>query len=264
MPTKQQVLEKYRYDGTQLVFAKDSGQGGRFKAGTPAGWECNGIRMVSFGNSAYPAHKAIWAIVHGEWPKLPIRHLNGDSLDNRIENLTLNVGSIHRAGEVSVDRLMQLFEYCPDSGLFTRKAAQNNRVKIGDFAGYKDNCGYMRCGVDGKNLLLHRAAWGMFYGEMPNEQIDHINGIRHDNRIANLRLVSQAKNTQNAAIRLDNSTGVKGVSFHKKSGRYMAYINLNLKRQYLGYFDTLEEAKNARIEAEKTLHPFNALHRNYS
>jgi hypothetical protein len=98
--------------------------------------------------------------------------------------------------------------------------------------------------VFGHLLLAHRVAWAIHYGTWPLSQIDHINGDPSDNRISNLRDVSQTINAQNMPLRRDNSTGVTGVVRH--NGRFMARIS----RQYLGVFQSLEEAAAARKQAE--------------
>jgi hypothetical protein len=98
--------------------------------------------------------------------------------------------------------------------------------------------------VFGHVLLAHRTAWAMHYGEWPKGQIDHINGNPGDNRISNLRDVSQTINAQNMPLRRDSSTGVTGVVKH--NGRFMARIST----RYLGVFDSLAEAAAARKRAE--------------
>lgn len=98
--------------------------------------------------------------------------------------------------------------------------------------------------VFGRLILAHRAAWAMYYGEWPKGQIDHISGDPSDNRISNLRDVSQTINAQNMPLRRDNSTGVPGVVKH--NGRFRARIS----RRYLGVFAKFEDAVSARKQAE--------------
>lgn len=99
--------------------------------------------------------------------------------------------------------------------------------------------------VDGKSYREHRLIWLLMYGYMPEQDIDHINGVRDDNRLANLRECSRSFNLLNAVGRANNSTGHKGVSL-QKNGKYHAYINVNGKRNNIGYFDDLEVALLAR------------------
>ena len=97
----------------------------------------------------------------------------------------------------------------------------------------------------------HRVAWALHYGEWPAEQIDHINGVRDDNRIANLRAVSNQENQKNAKKQSNNTSGVVGVSWVNAARKWQVRINTPNKTQhYLGLFDTLEGATKARKGAE--------------
>lgn len=102
-----------------------------------------------------------------------------------------------------------------------------------------------------KHILLHRVILERVLGRVlaENEVPDHINGNGLDNRRENLRVATKAQNHQNAQKRKDNTSGYKGVSLHKETGRYVAYINANSKRFYLGIFPTIEEAYQARQKA---------------
>jgi len=105
-----------------------------------------------------------------------------------------------------------------------------------------------------KNFMLHRVAWVHYYGEWPRGHLDHINGDPSDNRIRNLREATQSQNMMNAAIRSDNRSGVKGVSWSKKEMRWYAYINKNKKMISLGRYESLEDAIVARLNGEKIYH----------
>ena len=97
----------------------------------------------------------------------------------------------------------------------------------------------------------HRLAWFYVYGSWPNDQIDHINRNKTDNRIANLREVTNKQNQQNASKRSDNTSGHPGVSWYKRDSKWQARIKHNQKDTHLGYFENLEEAIAARKAAEK-------------
>lgn len=259
-PTKEQIAAKYHYDGEKLVFAQDSGRYGKYAAGTQAGSVTpRGVRMIQLDGKYYQAHQLIWTLVCGEWPERPIRHKNGCLDDNRISNLEMDgLARGKRLKRVDVERLKELLCYNPDSGVFTWKCSPRNRTLPGDVAGCRADTGYEIVVVDQQRIRLHHAAWAMVYGEMPRGQIDHINGVRHDNRIANLRLATHAQNMQNTAIRKDSTSGVKGVHLRKDTGKYSAQITVDGKSMYLGCFDTLEAAQNARLQAEIKHHPFRA------
>ena len=114
--------------------------------------------------------------------------------------------------------------------------------------------GYWRVYVRilGKSRIAHRIAWFMYYGEWPEDQIDHINGDATDNRIENLRDVSSLENGHNRARFDRNNTGVTGVSIDKKvkHKKFRARIHVNGKPIFLGYYETLEEAAAARKAAD--------------
>lgn len=113
--------------------------------------------------------------------------------------------------------------------------------------------GYHVGTINYKPHYKHRVLWAMHYGEWPSGCIDHINGVKTDNRIENLRDVSHAENMRNLSMSKANKTGVTGVWFDAARNKYQAYITHNKKRVRLGRFDTLEEAAEARREIQSTL-----------
>lgn len=114
--------------------------------------------------------------------------------------------------------------------------------------------GDLQIGLHCHNYAAHRIAWVMVYGEWPAKDIDHINGNPADNRIANLRLATDSENLCNQKKRIDNTSGVKGVSWSKKEEKWYAYINKNKKMIGLGRFHSFEDAVAARRAAEKQYH----------
>lgn len=159
---------------------------------------------------------------------------------------------------LTIEQLKQALHYDPESGLFTWLATTTNRVKVGATAGYLQKRGYLTIGIGGKRWPAHRLAWLYMTGELPKGQIDHVNRVRTDNRFANLRQASNAENQHNASMRKNNRSGVHGVSWDKKSGKWLAKICINRKQKFLGHFSTLDAAKDARLAAEQLLHPFRA------
>lgn len=105
----------------------------------------------------------------------------------------------------------------------------------------------------------HRVAWALYYGGWPTGHIDHINGVRNDNRIINLRSVSMQENSKNMKIPSRNTSGVIGVYYNKECGKWVAQINIDKKMVWLGFFETKLAAINARKESETK----NGYHKNH-
>ena len=100
-----------------------------------------------------------------------------------------------------------------------------------------------------KSYYTHRIAWLIYYGEWPKNQIDHINQDPTDNRIENLRDVTQLENLKNQALRSNNKSGYIGVHFEKSKQKYRARVQINNSTKHIGYYNTIEEAAAARAVA---------------
>lgn len=154
--------------------------------------------------------------------------------------------------------LRSLLSYNHETGqlVWLSKAAKN--TVIGAIAGKPQKPhGYVQIGINKKIYYAHRLAWKLYYGTEPKGVIDHINGNRTDNRIANLRDVSNCENVTNSHKNKRNTTGYKGVCYNKKLKKYQANICKNYVQHHLGLFDTPEEAHAAYCEASQRLHgPF--------
>lgn len=153
--------------------------------------------------------------------------------------------------ELTADYLRSILHYSPETGIFTRKVSTSNRVKVGDVAGSQDGHGYLNIRVCSRKYQAHRLAWLYVYGEWPEDQLDHINRNRSDNRIANLREVTNKQNHQNRSKPSNNTSGHPGVSWYKQNSKWVAHIMHNYKLIHLGYFTDVEEAVAARKAAEK-------------
>ena len=130
----------------------------------------------------------------------------------------------------------------------------NNRVKIGDLAGYITAKGYIRVSVNGKEYFAHRIIWEMHHGLIPDGMfIDHIDGDRINNLLENLRLTDQRGNSTNSQLYKSNNSGYKGVS-KSPSGNYTAKIRVDNKLKHLGTFSTPEEAARAYDEMAVNIH----------
>ena len=146
--------------------------------------------------------------------------------------------------------------YEPSSGILRWKRDEtgygsNGKVKSGHTAGYRSQIGYIYVTIGQIPYLGHRIAWILMTGSWPDHQIDHINGIRDDNRWENLRQASKRENQRNRRAQINNKLGLKGVTL-ARSGRYRANICINGKQTSLGTFDTKEAAAAAYWEASIT------------
>lgn len=147
------------------------------------------------------------------------------------------------------DRLEELFNYNPETGLFMRVICAGT-AKIGDVAGCVDRGnGYIKIAVDDKRYLAHRLAFVWMTGEWPEDQTDHINGDKTDNRWSNLRACTRSENLHNAALSLSNKSGFKGVSWNKVMKKWGANICSKGNKPYLGFHNTPEEAARAYDKA---------------
>ncbi len=163
------------------------------------------------------------------------------------------------AKPIDRDRLVELLDYDANTGIFTRKSFRG-RCPAGSAAGYQRTDGYVVIKYDDSVYKAHRLAYVYAHGAIPDGcEIDHINGVCSDNRIANLRAVVHAQNMQNQRRpRRDSKTGVRGVQKYR-AGAYVAQITLNGEPVYLGCRKTLEEATALRDDAERRLFPFSPL-----
>lgn len=148
--------------------------------------------------------------------------------------------------------LSERYSYCPDTGIFTRMKSGHGKT-AGEKAGTCTSNGYIFISILRRQYLAHRLAWLWVHGHMPKFQIDHINRIGTDNRIANLREATGSQNACNRAARAGSKSGVKGVHWQPKVKRWRVAICLNGKSKFYGYFDTINEAREVyRVAAEKT------------
>jgi len=151
---------------------------------------------------------------------------------------------------VTKGMLHEFFEY-KNGVLYSRINRKQTTIKEGDVIGGINDKGYLRTYVNNKHYKVHRLIFMMFHGYMPVE-IDHINGIKNDNRIENLREVNHSQNQWNKPKTKRSSTGVKGIT--SEYGKWRVRIAVNKKRISVGIFEDLELAELVAIEARNKFH----------
>lgn len=154
-----------------------------------------------------------------------------------------------------LDAIRKVLAYDKNTGQFTFSVSGPNR-RAGRVAGHVNKVnGYVEVGVQGRKVYGHRLAWLMAYGHFPQAALDHINGVRSDNRIANLRLAHGSINSENVRSASSNgSSGFLGVTFCRQTKRWIAQITVSHKHKTLGRFDTPELAHEAYLKAKRSLH----------
>lgn len=149
---------------------------------------------------------------------------------------------------ITAEQLKQYLHYNPDDGSFTRILKDGSTGRI-----YRKQ-NYLTITINDKSHSAHRLAWLYMTGEWPSNFIDHINRDPSDNRWCNLRIASYAENNRNKSIGIDNTSGYKGVNWHKHKNKWRSEIKVNKKAIHLGYYDNKEEAAEAYIQAAKKYH----------
>jgi len=145
---------------------------------------------------------------------------------------------------INIDELKSLLTYCPQTGKFNWNYSRSGSGKVYKEAGHITEKGYRRIRILGKNYFAQRLAWFYMTGEWPPEgfQVDHINSKRSDNRWCNLRLLTPEQNCRSCYSQINNTTGFKGVT--KRGNKYGANLYHHGKLEYLGLFDSAEEASS--------------------
>lgn len=141
----------------------------------------------------------------------------------------------------------RVFDYAGKSFMIDKK----NLHKVLQYRWHVDCQDYVLAKVDGRTIKLHRLLLGVLDND--NIEVDHINRDRTDNRMCNLRLATRSINMHNTGINKNNTSGYKGVYPHANGKSWCAQINVRGKRKYLGYYQTMQEAIQARQRAEQEL-----------
>lgn len=158
------------------------------------------------------------------------------------------------ADNLTADRLRALLSYNPETGEF-HWAISARGIRRGRRTGCLDkSTGYIVIRVDGKKRYAQRLAWLYVTGEWPNPGVDHWDKDKTNNRFANLREADKAENAWNTGMPATNTSGSKGVSFHKATGKFRADIKVRNQPMFLGLFVTFDEARAAWRDAARKLH----------
>lgn len=248
------------------------------KAGNIAGTITpKGYLVIKIKGRFYKGHRLAWYLATGTWPDpaLEIDHINQIKGDNRLANLRLVTKSINqknvaqrltwkpkvrpdgprkigrgfeRPAPMTMGELRAMLSYDRETGLLAWNACPPGgqgsvRVKPGGLARCRSPHGYIVVRVNKILYPAHRIIWLWKTGDWPPEQIDHINGIRDDNRWENLRLATSSQNNVNRRSTLPNTSGYRGVC--RSRGKWVAQIGIDGRHVNLGTFDTPEAAHDA-------------------
>jgi hypothetical protein len=152
------------------------------------------------------------------------------------------------------EELKSQLHYDSNTGIFTWNTSRPS-VKLGKLAGVLvSNSGYISIRIHNEMYMAHRLAWLYTHGDWPKQYIDHINGVRNDNRLCNLRECNTAENMRNIRKHSSNTSGYKGVDFNKQKQRFRARCRVDGKRYHIGLYDTAIEAHIAYQEFAKQHH----------
>lgn len=151
---------------------------------------------------------------------------------------------------ITQERLKELLDYDPKTGIFTWVVKPSYSVPAGSAAGTDTGKGYIRIRIEGSNYFAHRLAFIAMGVDDPPEEIDHINGTPSDNRWPNLRPATRSENGRNRRKRPNTASGVRGVCWDGSRDRWVAYIYLPSRRITLGRSSSLDEAISLRLAAE--------------
>ncbi|CAD0211203.1 hypothetical protein AGRHK599_LOCUS1229 [Rhizobium rhizogenes] len=168
--------------------------------------------------------------------------------------------------DLSQEIIRSIFDFCPITGSLIWRAKDRseftseqqfkrwNTSFAGKKAGSIGSTGYVRIRIGKAEYMAHRLIWLWVYGKMPAEEIDHVNGVKNDNRIENLRCVSGSENCRNRPIPKHNTSGVIGVAPARSKNKWIAHIMVRPgENVYLGTYASVELAAAARRGAERAI-----------
>ncbi len=146
---------------------------------------------------------------------------------------------------VLVERIKVNLSYDKGTGEFTWLVDRGGKARAGTRAGSLNKAGYVNIFFDGRQYSGHRLAWLLSYGDWPEEEVDHINRDRSDNRLINLRSVNRYLNCANMGMRKANTSGYKNVHWDQRRNKWLAHIRRRGHLKHLGYFEDIQDAVKA-------------------
>ena len=158
-----------------------------------------------------------------------------------------------RVNTLNPDALKEVFAYDPETGILSWRKPWGKRP-LGARAGTQRPDGYWVVNYKSEMFFVHRVAYAIHHGDITLGHIDHINGDRQDNRLENLREVTRSENQFNKAMCSNNTSGFRGVNWHKNSKSWVVRVCTKGKTKILGYFKDLELAGLVADEARNLYH----------
>ncbi len=147
-----------------------------------------------------------------------------------------------------------------DKGKLLWSQKPSIRINVGSEAGHVTAKGYLKVRFRGKGYLSHRVVWFLKKNEQPPKLLDHINNIKTDNRIENLRAATDTQNQHNCKLSSANKSGVKGVHWNKRKSKWQVRVMVAGVNKHIGYYTTLGAAEVAAQQARENLHGSYANH----
>lgn len=252
MITQEKLKHYLTYNPETGIFTRNISVGAS-KKGSICGYkDKNGRLRTKLEKFLYDNRKLAWLYVYGVIPE-HINSINRNIGDARIENLKNDKNIRIYKNRLTNQTIENSIIYIKETGLVRKIDSFGNLREVKT----KDKNGYLFFNFNRKKYTVHRVVWFYENGEWPELLIDHINGIKTDNRIENLRLATISQNLQNQRkSHKDCKSGMLGVYQYKDSGKYFSTIMLNGKSKYLGSYETPELAHEAYLKAKRELHEF--------
>ena len=212
----------------------------------------NGRVCVEIAGKSYQASHIIWLMNYGEFPKHRTTNADGNPLNNKIENI---IELASGKTEITPELVRKLFTYNDGLLIWKERHTLMSRCTIGSEAGFIDKAsssGYRYVKIGGDKFKHANLVWVYHNGALPKDMLDHINNVRSDDRIENLRESNAKDNGRNKKVRASSCSGVNGVTFIERKNLWRVRINDNDgNRVDLGFFSDMEKAIKLRKEMEK-------------